>query len=306
MYLKNAMVAMIFVILAGCSVHSPLNIKSKTELRNVTGAGYPPHSRRIFVTRSSLPETVQYEVLGIVEVGKVWYGSTDEVLQSIADGAREKGADGVVEVKTWFQVSGWSWAAPHGSGIAVKIINPVDFDWSALEGSWKEPVSADVIQALNNEYLKLAATNGESGHEISEKADSSEVANIIALRQQLKKAEITVLLKQLEFDNAVLFEKSAKEIYKKGVTGEKDLDFLAEIIWQNSNKRDRKTVNGLCYLCKVFIKSKNPRYKTFFEQIRNEGKTRKLRKYAIKTLRYLSPCIVEQFVPGNGKRSVSL
>jgi len=164
----------------------------------------------------------------------------------------------------------------------------------------------DVKQALNIENSKKVSGFDENGNIITKKDGTAEAADIIALRKQLNSAEIAALRKQLMFDDAILFEKSAKEICRKGVIGEEDLDFLAEIIWQNRDKRDRKTVNGLCYLCKVFIKNKDPRYKTFFEQLRKEGKTRKLRKYAIKTLRYLSPGIVEQFEPGQGEQSVSL
>jgi len=166
--------------------------------------------------------------------------------------------------------------------------------------------TVDVKKALNIENSKKVAGFDENGNIITREDGTAEVADIIALRKQLNSAEIADLLKQLTFGDAVLFEKSAKEIFIKGVTSEDDLDFLAEIIWQNRDKRDRKSVNGLCYLCKVFIKNKNPRYKTFFEQLRKEGKTRKLRKYAIKTLRYFSSGVVEQFVPGQGEQSVSL
>ena len=67
----------------------------------------------------------------------MWYGSSDKVLDSLADGAREVGADAVVEVKTWHQSSGWAWAAPHGSGKAVKITDPAGFDFTTLEGELK-------------------------------------------------------------------------------------------------------------------------------------------------------------------------
>jgi hypothetical protein len=59
------------------------------------------------------------------------------VLQSLADGARELGADVVVDVKTWHQPSGWSWVAPHGSGKAVKITKSTSVDLSNLGGDWK-------------------------------------------------------------------------------------------------------------------------------------------------------------------------
>jgi uncharacterized protein YbjQ (UPF0145 family) len=88
------------------------------------------------VTRASLPATAKYEVLGQLEVGKVWYGSSRNVLKSLADGARKLGADAVVEVKTWRQPSGWSWAAPHGSGMVVKITEPGSVEFSILGGDW--------------------------------------------------------------------------------------------------------------------------------------------------------------------------
>jgi uncharacterized protein YbjQ (UPF0145 family) len=70
-------------------------------------------------------------------VGKNWYGSSDKVLQTLADAARQLGADAVVEVKTWHQASGFAWSAPHGSGLAVKITDPSSIDLSALTGEWK-------------------------------------------------------------------------------------------------------------------------------------------------------------------------
>ncbi len=130
---------MIVLGLAGCSApaHSPFIIKSTTDVNQLGATKYPPHSNRVFVTSASLPATTSYEVLGSLEVGKVWYGSSKKVLQSLADGARKLGADAVVEVKTWKQASGWSWAAPHGSGKAVKITEPASVDFSNLEGDWK-------------------------------------------------------------------------------------------------------------------------------------------------------------------------
>ena len=123
--------------LSSCSAHNPLIIKNTTNINQVGATQYPPHRNRVFVTSASLPITAPYEALGTLEVGKVWYGSSDNVLQSLADGARELGADAVVDVKTWYQPSGWSWAAPHGSGKAVKITKSTSTDLSNLEGDWR-------------------------------------------------------------------------------------------------------------------------------------------------------------------------
>jgi len=128
---------MFVVGLTGCSAHNPYIIKNTTEVKQVGASKYLSHSNRVYVTSASLPATAKYEILGQVEVGKVWYGSSDNVLQSLADGARELGADAVVQVKTWHQPSGWAWAAPHGSGKAIKITEPGSVDLSTLGGEWK-------------------------------------------------------------------------------------------------------------------------------------------------------------------------
>jgi hypothetical protein len=138
MKLKHILgVFMIVLGLVGCSARNPFIIKNTTDVIQFEATKYPPHSNRVFVTSASLPVTAKYEVLGSLEVGKVWYGSSDKLLQSLADGARKLGADAVVEVKTWHQPSGWSWAAPHGSGKAVKINEPASVDLSNLGGDWK-------------------------------------------------------------------------------------------------------------------------------------------------------------------------
>jgi len=136
-FTKYVWLSALAVGLYGCSAHDPLIVTNTTDVTQVAEKKYPPHQNKVFVTNQLLPESARYEVLGKLEVGKVWYGSSHKVLESLADGARELGADAVVEVKTWHQPSGWSWAAPHGSGKAVKIIDPSSVDFSALTGWWK-------------------------------------------------------------------------------------------------------------------------------------------------------------------------
>jgi uncharacterized protein YbjQ (UPF0145 family) len=128
---------LLIVVLVGCSAHNPFIITNTTDVNQLSTSKYEPHNNRIYVTSANAPATAKYEVLGQVEVGKVWYGSSQDVLQSLADAARKLGADAVVEVQTWLQPSGWSWAAPHGSGKAIKITEPASVDFSILEGEWK-------------------------------------------------------------------------------------------------------------------------------------------------------------------------
>jgi hypothetical protein len=43
----------------------------------------------------------------------------------------------VIQVKRWHQPSGFSWVAPHGTGQAVKLINPEIFDLTQVSGNWQ-------------------------------------------------------------------------------------------------------------------------------------------------------------------------
>ncbi len=125
------------VVLAACSAHNPFIVKNTTDVAPNTAAVYEPHGNPVWVTSEALPDTARYEVLGELEVGRVWYGGQDKALVQLAEGARQLGADAVVEVKTWHQPAGWSWSAPHGSGKAVKILDPASVDLSALPGDWR-------------------------------------------------------------------------------------------------------------------------------------------------------------------------
>jgi hypothetical protein len=123
--------------LASCSAHSPFHVKNTTDVTVVSAQTYPAHQRQVFVTTASLPGAAKYEVLAELEVGRVWYGSRGKVVQSLANAARGLGGDAVIEIRTWHQPAGWSWAAPHGSGKIVKITDPASVDLGKVEGSWQ-------------------------------------------------------------------------------------------------------------------------------------------------------------------------
>jgi len=117
-------VSIVFIlssVLFGCSAHSPMIIQDTTDAHIISEIKYPSHQNKVFLTEQALPANAEFEVIADIQVGKIWYGSSDSVYESIATKARELGADAVVEVRTWTQPSGFSWAAPHGSGKAVKL-----------------------------------------------------------------------------------------------------------------------------------------------------------------------------------------
>jgi uncharacterized protein YbjQ (UPF0145 family) len=54
----------------------------------------------------------------------------------MADRARELGANAIIQAKTWRQPSGFSWAAPHGSGQAVRIKDIKGLEALGINGAW--------------------------------------------------------------------------------------------------------------------------------------------------------------------------
>jgi hypothetical protein len=133
--MKSFSIACAILFVAGCSAHNPMIISNTTTSTPVEVRS-APISGKVFVSEQSLPPSVSYRVLSTIEVGKIWYGSSKDVLVSMADRARELGANAVVDVKTWHQPSGFSWAAPHGSGQAVHIDDVHQLEVLQPQGSW--------------------------------------------------------------------------------------------------------------------------------------------------------------------------
>ena len=98
-------------------------LKNTTDVAPTTSQRYLAHINRVLVVQGPLPIDVQYEVLATIDVGKVWYSGADGIPGEMAMRARNLGADAVINVRQWRQPSGFAWAAPHGQGQAVKILN---------------------------------------------------------------------------------------------------------------------------------------------------------------------------------------
>lgn len=85
---------------------------------------YPAHSGPVLVLDGPLPATVRYEFIVQLKVREGGYRSSEENQdRALAKRARAAGADAVIDVKRWRQPAGWSWAAPHADGRAVRILN---------------------------------------------------------------------------------------------------------------------------------------------------------------------------------------
>lgn len=135
--MKTLILIALVLALGACSAHSPFILTNTTEGKSATSAKkYQSHSKPVLVTQSGLPADIQYELVETVEVGKIWYGGSSSVDESMAARAREIGADAVILTKHWHQPSGFSWAAPHGSGQAVKILNVDPAAIKTIPGTW--------------------------------------------------------------------------------------------------------------------------------------------------------------------------
>jgi hypothetical protein len=124
------------LVVSACSAHNPFIVSNRTVSVPVSESTFPTHSDKVFITKQPLPSTVTYQPISTIDVGKVWYGSSESVYTSMADRARQLGANAVIQVKTWHQPSGYSWSAPHGSGQAVHIDDIHQLDALNLQGTW--------------------------------------------------------------------------------------------------------------------------------------------------------------------------
>ena len=124
------------LLVGACSAHNPFIVSNRTSSSPASESKFSPHSDKVFFTQLSLPPAVTFEQISTIDVGKVWYGSSKSVYKSMADRARQIGANAVVQVKTWHQPSGYSWSAPHGTGQAVHISDIHQLETLKIEGSW--------------------------------------------------------------------------------------------------------------------------------------------------------------------------
>lgn len=120
---SKLLLACVLGAIAGCSAHSPMILKNTTDVSPTVSQRYPSHLNPVLVVEGPLPADIEYNVIATIDVGRNWYSGADGILVEMAQRAREMGADAVINVKRWRQPSGFAWAAPHGQGQAVRILN---------------------------------------------------------------------------------------------------------------------------------------------------------------------------------------
>ncbi len=284
--MKQQLIVVVLILFSGCSAHNPLIIKNTTESTKLTTHRYPAHSDPVFITEETLPSDFNYEIIEQIEIGKVWYGDKNDIEESVAIRAQQIGADAVIDFTTWHQPSGWSWAAPHGSGKAIKFSDKSSTNLTEVKGLWKEVKPTKItIQSQGIEQFKI--DNSEQPQNINIELQS--IVDNIKAEQYEQARELSIKILQEENQNL------------------KTLDFVAELIWEQRGESDDNLTDALAYLCQVIGKSKNPRYRLIMEVVRNESKMKKLRKYAEKSLRFIPvDATIAQYAPGKEKMITGL
>lgn len=136
MRLLSIPLALFTLLVSGCAVHSPMRMTSMTSVSKQAEKTFPPRTGKVFMTKGVLPASAKFESIAQIDTGKVSYGDTDVVFIDMANKARELGADAVIQVVSWYQVAAWAWAAPHGKGHAIKILDKDSVDFSTMVGAW--------------------------------------------------------------------------------------------------------------------------------------------------------------------------
>jgi hypothetical protein len=87
----------------------------------------------IFLSEKEIDKSF-YTTVREVEVYHGWYGSAVELYGALAKKAQSVGADAVINVHTWHSPKGFSWAAPHAAGMAIKWTSAGRAALPGLEG----------------------------------------------------------------------------------------------------------------------------------------------------------------------------
>lgn len=78
---------------------------------------------RTLVTANALPAEGEFKILGALSVHARWPGSSRKATKLLAEQAKSMGGNAVVETRLWQDIAFPAGIAPHGSGIAVRIVD---------------------------------------------------------------------------------------------------------------------------------------------------------------------------------------
>lgn len=129
---------LIFLVMSGaCATDSPWSVSEDTVIfKGVADTSRPSPDNKVYLTEEPLRERTGYKELGEIKVLTPFYGGSEKIYQMIANKGLEVGADAVVEVQVWHQPTGGAWAAPQGSGTAIKLDDNSKVDLTKYKGKW--------------------------------------------------------------------------------------------------------------------------------------------------------------------------
>jgi len=156
-----------------------------------------------------------------------------------------------------------------------------------VQAAVNKDISGIYYQILNNSEIKALLPNKPvTAAEALAKAEEAKNSGV--------NPDILLMEKHLDYGSSS-FRDDAKKLSLERIADTEELDYLANMIWDAKESRDRDIVDGLNYLCRIFMENKNPRYSAFFDSLAKEAKSRKLRKYAIRTAAMLPDATTDQF-----------
>ena len=114
---RNAVfAAAVLFALCGCST---------TSSSRVTGTAGPAWEGQVLVTQGTIPEGIEYKVIGTVQAdAKAGYDRVETLYPLLAAEARKLGANAVMDAKGGRRLTAFSWSAAYVHGIAVRVEDP--------------------------------------------------------------------------------------------------------------------------------------------------------------------------------------
>lgn len=125
------------------------------------------------------------------------------------------------------------------------------------------------------------------------------VHKAIEISPSVENSPHAALIKGILTDTPLRYREKAKVAYQANITSIELLDAAAQRVWTDKESKDKFAIDGMAWLLKCIMQSKNTRYKNFLTSLDAKGVHSKIRKYAKMANKSLLDAEVEQFIPGN-------
>lgn len=115
----KAALLLLALLLVGCG--------SRVSMR-VTDTSQPSYTGKVCILTTPAPSGSQFKAVGYLDTYMHHYGSSDSLLDTMADEARKLGADAVVGVNAGQEYGYFPWRVvrPRAQGHAIRLSEPID------------------------------------------------------------------------------------------------------------------------------------------------------------------------------------